>query len=490
MASTDVNASPGLVNYNDHGIHDQNNYETQTVTFANVSGGAVVVGSAGLMGAGASQFSTPYDGCSGATLQNNGDSCTVNVQFNPSMIGPHSATLRLPDPSGATDVALGGNGITGDLTASPNPLSFNSQPYYYGGQQQGLNLDNPSNSASTQVSSITITGPDAGRFSLAYGQNCATQLINGGSSCSMGIGFDPGGAPGSFHAQVEIASDAASSPLIVPLNATALSGAHQTATPDPVAFGDVAVGQNASRMVTLANDGDYPMQSQQLIAVTGRPDVFFLTDDTCAGQTINPGQSCTVVAHFKPTASGAQDASLFIINGNQNPPVNQIGLNGNGVEPGGQPGPKSGGPTTSADTPPVVSSYGLTNSTFAVDGVPTPLLGIAATKTHNQGSTFTYTLSEASIVNVVISQRRSGRRKNKSCVTPKRSLRHARKCTRTATIGMLTRVSYQGANRIAFSGRIGTRALKAGRYQATLTARDAAKKTSKPQTISFTIVKH
>ncbi|MGI8411612.1 MAG: hypothetical protein ACR2LV_02810 [Solirubrobacteraceae bacterium] len=41
---------------------------------------------------------------------------------------------------------------------------------------------------------------------------------------------------------------------------------------------------------------------------------------------------------------------------------------------------------------------------------------------------------------------------------------------------------------MAFSGRIGSRALSPGRYQATLIAVDATRKTSKPKTILFTIV--
>ncbi len=235
-------------------------------------------------------------------------------------------------------------GITGDLRANPNPLSFNPQPYYYGGQQQGLNLENSNGTASTQVAPVTITGPDAGHFYVAYGQNCATQLINANGSCGMGIGFDGGGGPGVFNAQAEIASDAGSSPLIVPLSATPLNGGHLTVSPNPVSFGDVGIGQEASRTVTMGNDGDAPLQFQQVLVVTGRPDVFFVTDDACSTRTVNPGESCTLVTHFKPTRGGDQEAALFAITGN-NPPVGNVGMNGNGVAPAppGLPGAKPAG---------------------------------------------------------------------------------------------------------------------------------------------------
>jgi len=140
---------------------------------------------------------------------------------------------------------------------------------------------------------------------------------------------------------------------------------------------------------------------------------------------------------------------------------------------------------------PGVSNYEITNNPFVVGGGSTSTFGLAArAKKHNKGTTFGYTLSEAATVRIVIAQAASGRRRGRHCVAPTRRLRKARTCVRLSTRGgTLTRTSHQGANRVAFSGRIGSRKLAPGRYQATITATDAAKNTSKPQTISFTIVK-
>ncbi len=157
---------------------------------------------------------------------------------------------------------------------------------------------------------------------------------------------------------------------------------------------------------------------------------------------------------------------------------------------GGNP-PPGGGGAGRHTTAPVVSGFGLTNNPFVVGG-STPIFGTAAaknTKKHKLGTTLRYTLSEAATVRIVITQARSGRRRGKRCVAPTRSLRRARKCTRTLTRGTLTRTSHQGKNRVAFSGRIGSRKLAPGRYQATLTATDPAKITSKPRTITFMIVR-
>ncbi len=135
---------------------------------------------------------------------------------------------------------------------------------------------------------------------------------------------------------------------------------------------------------------------------------------------------------------------------------------------------------------PSVTRFGLTNRRFAVVG------GSRRTRHARggrRGTTFTYTLSKAATVKIVIVQRLAGRRQGKRCVTPTRRLRRARACTRIFVRGTLTRRSGQGAGRLVFSGRIGRRTLSPGRYTATITATDAAKDVSAPRAISFTIVK-
>jgi N-acetylneuraminic acid mutarotase len=162
---------------------------------------------------------------------------------------------------------------------------------------------------------------------------------------------------------------------------------------------------------------------------------------------------------------------------------------GSGSASGSGAGTGTGGAGTNS-TRPVVTHYGLTNNPFVVAAGGTPLFGSAAlVRRHKHGTTFTYTLSEAATVRIAISQRLPGRRRARSCAAPSRKLRHAKRCVRILPKGTLTRTSHQGANKIAFSGRLRATALKPGRYQATLIATDAAKHGSKKQTLYFRIVK-
>ena len=97
-------------------------------------------------------------------------------------------------------------------------------------------------------------------------------------------------------------------------------------------------------------------------------------------------------------------------------------------------------------------------------------------------------MSEASAVTIVIARARPGRRVDGRCRRPTRANRGRPRCTRHVAVGTLRRNALQGANRVAFSGRIGRRALAAGTYRATIRARDAAGNRSPARTARFTVV--
>jgi len=60
---------------------------------------------------------------------------------------------------------------------------------------------------------------------------------------------------------------------------------------------------------------------------------------------------------------------------------------------------------------------------------------------------------------------------------------------RDRTVGRLSRNGAKGANRIRFSGRLGKRTLRPGRYRAVITATDAAGNCSTPRRTSFRIMR-
>ena len=152
---------------------------------------------------------------------------------------------------------------------------------------------------------------------------------------------------------------------------------------------------------------------------------------------------------------------------------------------GGSQPPPAGGPTGAADTQaPFVNGFRASPSLFAVAHARTPLAARVP-----RGTRFRYTLSEDARVTTTIKRALPGRRAGGRCLRPRPRLRRAKRCTRYRTAGTLKRSGTKGANAIRFTGRIGGRTLRPGRYRALITATDTAGNGSTPRTAGFRVAR-
>jgi len=190
------------------------------------------------------------------------------------------------------------------------------------------------------------------------------------------------------------------------------------------------------------------------------------------------GVSVSPDAHFAAIDSNAAN-DLAI--GNPSPDFDHVYLVSVGAEslqnpPGQRPGTKD-------TTAPVISRLRMTRKRFAVAKKRTALVSRRA----KRGSTFLFQLSENARTSIAIARARPGRRAGKRCVKPRKGLK--KRCTRYTTVATLTRTkTKQGANKVAFTGRLGSRRLKPGRYRATVGAVDAAGNRAKARRVTFRIV--
>jgi hypothetical protein len=105
------------------------------------------------------------------------------------------------------------------------------------------------------------------------------------------------------------------------------------------------------------------------------------------------------------------------------------------------------------------------------------------------GTTLRFTLDKAASVKIAIQRPANGRRSKGKCRKPSAKLRGAKRCTRWTTVGTLTRKSLAaGEAKVPFTGRIGAKALKPGRYRASITPTDSAGLEGKPRTAAFRVV--
>jgi streptogramin lyase len=126
---------------------------------------------------------------------------------------------------------------------------------------------------------------------------------------------------------------------------------------------------------------------------------------------------------------------------------------------------------------------------FRVARARTPIVSAQRRRTARPpGTTIRFRLSEVATVRLVIERRLAGRRAGGRCVTPRPALRSRKRCTRFVRRGTLVRRDLAaGTQRIAFSGRVGGKALRPGRYRVTAVAiADGVR--SKPRRTPFTVV--
>jgi extracellular elastinolytic metalloproteinase len=148
--------------------------------------------------------------------------------------------------------------------------------------------------------------------------------------------------------------------------------------------------------------------------------------------------------------------------------------------------PPESPPTTSDTRAPSVSGFSMSHRRFRVGPGPTARVSRRAPR----GTTFRFRLSEPATARIAIGRARPGRAVRGRCRRPSRRLRGRRRCTRYVSEGTLVRRDLPaGARRVAFSGRIGRRALRPGGHRATISARDEAGNRSRGRRLTFTIVR-
>ncbi|HVX33203.1 MAG TPA: hypothetical protein VHA80_08685 [Solirubrobacterales bacterium] len=141
-------------------------------------------------------------------------------------------------------------------------------------------------------------------------------------------------------------------------------------------------------------------------------------------------------------------------------------------------------------TAPAFLAASLRPAAFAVArrGRPERAVASATPRGKAGGTTFRYRLSEAARVLFTIERARPGRRLSGKCRKPARTTRDKPSCTRYRPLGSFAAAARAGGNSKRFSGRIGRRALRPGRYRATLTATDPAGNVSSPRRLEFRVL--
>jgi hypothetical protein len=211
------------------------------------------------------------------------------------------------------------------LSLNPGSHDFGTVVLNRGGQQTGFWLDN--SGPDWLPIQVDVTGPDASAFG-------AWDSCGGGvpqwSGCNVTAQFDPDGAR-DYAATLRVRSGDHS----FTAELTGTGGLRQvTATPNPVDFGTVELGDSSTRSVTLQNTGNVFFQSMVAIPVGGDVGAFRLLEDGCSMRVLAPSVGCKLKLTFEPYEADNAEAALAVI-GEGDPAL--VTLRGVGVEPPAEP---------------------------------------------------------------------------------------------------------------------------------------------------------
>jgi Bacterial Ig-like domain (group 3)/FG-GAP-like repeat len=173
-----------------------------------------------------------------------GLSCTVDVSFAPTALGAHSASLQITsDASSSPDiVALSGTAVT-PPTLDPSAVSAPFGEVDVGSVSVARTFTiSDDGGAPLHISAVRLTGDGASQFAITA-DDCGapsaaddtptgTGVVAPGGQCTVAVTFNPTTA-GSPTANLELVSDAATSPDELALSGIGVAAPTPTPTPTP-----------------------------------------------------------------------------------------------------------------------------------------------------------------------------------------------------------------------------------------------------------------
>ena len=238
---------------------------SQTFTLASTGDAPLTIDPDGIALAGANTSDFRFAGgtcAAGTTTLANGQTCTVEVAFEPGSTGAKAATLEVATNAEPFTASLTGEGIAPAGTLSPTSHDF--------GQVEIEAADPASQTftiASTGDAPLTIdpdgtglTGVDPSDFRLSGGTcEAGTTTLANGETCTVEVAFEPG-STGAKAATLEVATNAQ-------LFSASLSGTG-TRTPDPGP--EPSSSFTALKLTSKAKRVKAPRRGKKKVAVTVR----------------------------------------------------------------------------------------------------------------------------------------------------------------------------------------------------------------------------
>jgi hypothetical protein len=174
----------------DFGLQEANRSDSQAnFQLRNVGSVPAPVNSVNIVGSGSGAFWTGNIDCLSHSLEP-GETCSVQVNFNPYDAVPFSAQLRASSDAGTSFTAgLSGEGGRAALRAATDPTNFGTVPVGSGGVTKTIDVTNEGNMPGSVFIAV-ISGGAVGSFHL-LDESCTGIPLSPDATCNLQVSFDP-----------------------------------------------------------------------------------------------------------------------------------------------------------------------------------------------------------------------------------------------------------------------------------------------------------
>ena len=278
-------------------------------------------------------FLKTADNCTGNTLANVSDACTIEVMFSPTVVGLSVGTLTvLTNATNGSDkiAALTGTGVVTAATVTGGllPLSFDFGSVPVGSPSTTtFTISRTGGAENLTIADVAVSGLPF----LITSDACTGASLTAFGTCDIDVEYNPAVEGFSAGTLTVVTNATDGTDKIAGLSGNGVSGVTVTGSiaPSPVNYGDVTVGSLSTNTFTITNTGGTGNLTIASAAVSGGS--FLKTSDACTGASLALGNTCTIDVAFSPTALGASTGMLTVVTNATDGTDKIAALSGNGV---------------------------------------------------------------------------------------------------------------------------------------------------------------
>ncbi len=259
-----------------------------------------------------------------------GEAYSFEITFAPLTEGNKEAILEITTNIGKKEVTVTG-------VAEPKPLptvDLNVTTLSFGDVEINQADDatftiTNSGDADLEITAFEVKGTNASEFTTAA---TAETLAVGGTK-TVSVTFAPT-TEGNKTASLEITTNVGVKIITLDGKGTAVAEPVMTFSESPIAFGNVEVGQELSKTITVSNTGNADLEITNVNIIGGSKASYFSVVGGTSSLigTIAPGDTHTFEVKFRPSSQGFASASIRLYNNSSENEV-YLPMNGTGTPP-------------------------------------------------------------------------------------------------------------------------------------------------------------